>query len=79
MWVARVFYRFPDEATLRVGRRQVRFSKGDRVQILESRRYSREGACRLLREHGLAVLGIDGTDTDAVFRCAAATGRLREQ
>ena len=53
--VLRVFYRFPEETVLTVGRDQVVFQEGERLQILESRRFLFGHVERHLKKHGLGV------------------------
>ena len=54
--VIRVFYRFPSETVLILGREQVIFGEGECLQFIESRRFLASEIERHLRQHGLRVI-----------------------
>jgi uncharacterized SAM-dependent methyltransferase len=54
--VIRVFYSFPSETILSVGREQVIFGEGERLQFMESRRFLASDIERHLRQYGLRVV-----------------------
>jgi hypothetical protein len=66
--VIRVFYRFPEETVLTVGKDQVVFQEGERLQILESRRFLFGHVERHLRKYGLGVMASQHLEKSEVLR-----------
>jgi SAM-dependent methyltransferase len=66
--VIRIFYRFPEETVLTVGKDQVVFQEGERLQILESRRFLFGHVERHLRKYGLGVAASQHLEKSEVLR-----------
>jgi hypothetical protein len=66
--VLRVFYRFPEETVLTVGRDQVVFQEDERLQILESRRFLFGHIERHLKKYGLGVAASQHLEKNEMLR-----------
>ncbi len=66
--VVRVFYRFPKETVLTVGREQVIFKEGDCLHVLESRRLLVDRVERHLRKYGLDIVAAQHIERPDLFR-----------
>ena len=67
--VIRVFYRFPEETALVVGKEEVTFNAGEHLQIHESRRFLADRLERHLNKYGLGVVTSQHFESRAVFLC----------
>lgn len=56
----RVYYRFPTETVLTVGKEQVTFHAGEHLQFLETRRFLKSEVERHLEKYGLVVIASQG-------------------
>jgi uncharacterized SAM-dependent methyltransferase len=67
--VIRVFYRFPEETALVVGKEKVTFNAGEHLQIHESRRFLADCLERHLNKYGLGVVTSQHCESRGVFLC----------
>jgi hypothetical protein len=67
--VIRVFYRFPKETFLAVGKEQAVFQEGECLQVFESRRFLADRLGYHLNQYGLGVVASLHFETREVFLC----------
>jgi hypothetical protein len=65
--VIRVFYRFPKNTVLTVGKEKVIFKEGERLQILESRWFLADTINHHLKKYGLGVVTSQHFEKDGLF------------
>jgi hypothetical protein len=67
--VIRVFYRFPKDTVLTVGKEKISFKEGEHLQILESRRFLADRLECHLNKYDLGVVTSQYSETLGVFLC----------
>jgi hypothetical protein len=67
--VIRVFYRFPKDTVLTVGKERITFKEGEHLQIFESRRFLADRLECHLNKYGLGVVTCQYFETRGVFLC----------